>query len=72
MSKTYHGYLKSIFPGTSWAIQDINGGFVNTTLRVVKTDGVASASSFILKHARPSFGEPGFIQKFSLRRQVKE
>ncbi len=66
----YHEYLESVFPATSWRSQDINGGCVNTTLRVVKTSGTATAESFILKHARPSFGEPGYIQEFSLKRQA--
>lgn len=66
----YHNYLQKIFPGTTWRIEKINGGFVNITVRAVKTSGHATAESFILKHARSQFGEPGEMQDFSLQRQA--
>lgn len=66
----YQSYLESVFPGTTWEIDPINGGYINTTIRVVKASGIADADTFILKHARPTFGEGNRVRQFSLKRQV--
>ncbi len=66
----YHTYLERVYPGSKWTADPINGGYINTTIRVTKTAGNADADSVILKHAKPTFGEGDRMRQFSLRRQV--
>ncbi|KAJ3472204.1 hypothetical protein NLG97_g11193 [Lecanicillium saksenae] len=68
----YHRYLERTYPGSAWAVDPIDRGGINKTIRVTKTSGEAGPQSVILKHARPFFGRPGNERKFSLKRQDVE
>lgn len=67
----YQAYLQSIYPGTTWQIERLTGGLVNSTLRATKISGdVDGHESLILKHARPYVQVAGPDWQFSIERQV--
>jgi 5-methylthioribose kinase len=66
----YSKYLASLFPDTTWALERLSGGLVNTTLRATRTSGACEHVSLILKHARPYVEVAGPEWGFSIKRQV--
>lgn len=66
----YTSYLESVYPGTSWVLDKLPEGSINSTLRAVKAGGEAGPTSVILKHASPTFDDEGYEREFSIKRQV--
>lgn len=67
----YPAYLASLYPNTTWEINRLTGGLVNSTVRATKTSGTAEYDSLILKHARPYIEIAGPDWQFSTERQVR-
>ncbi|KAH6867558.1 kinase-like domain-containing protein [Thelonectria olida] len=68
----YSKYLASLFPNTTWALERLSGGLINTTLRATRTSGACEHVSLILKHARPYVEVAGPEWGFSIKRQEVE
>ncbi|KAK5999233.1 4-hydroxytryptamine kinase-like protein [Cladobotryum mycophilum] len=68
----YQAYLESIYPASTWKLDRLSGGLVNSTWRATKTSGKADHDSLILKHARPYIEVAGPEWAFSTDRQVVE
>ena len=67
----YQAYLESLFPNTTWEVERLTGGLVNSTSRATKTSGTAKYESLIIKHARPYIEVAGPEWAFSTERQVR-
>lgn len=71
MDANYPAYLQSIYPDTTWTVQKLTGGIVNSTLRASRIAGPDVApKSVVLKHARPYIQSAGPGFSFSTKRQV--